>query len=227
MNPPSKACRNCGGTEFYAGESTGVEPITFFFLPPKFHLRICGTCGLMDWFLPEKDVKKLKKELATTESDRDRLEAEHGQQEARQQAARARDTKLREVLAGKLAVRDLPEAWNSGMEQRFGARPTGTADGCLQDMHWALGHFGYFPSYALGLVIAAQLWEALRNQLPEVDTMIERGEFAPVFSWLRDNMHGFGAKLPIKELIKQASGQGLSANALLRYLQGKYLAESA
>ena len=54
-----------------------------------------------------------------------------------------------------------------------------------------------------------------------------RSEFAPVFSWLRDNMHGFGAKLPIKELIKQASGQGLSANALLRYLQGKYLAESA
>jgi carboxypeptidase Taq len=133
----------------------------------------------------------------------------------------------KQLLAGKLAVRDLPEAWNSGMEQRFGARPTGTADGCLQDMHWALGHFGYFPSYALGLVIAAQLWEALRNQLPEVDTMIERGEFAPVFGWLRDNMHGFGAKLPIKELIKQASGQGLSANALLRYLQGKYLAESA
>jgi carboxypeptidase Taq len=133
----------------------------------------------------------------------------------------------KQLLAGKLAVRDLPEAWNSGMEQRFGARPTGTADGCLQDMHWALGHFGYFPSYALGLVIAAQLWEALRKQLPELDTMIERGEFAPVFSWLRDNMHGFGAKLPIKELIRQASGQGLSANALLRYLQGKYLAESA
>ncbi len=133
----------------------------------------------------------------------------------------------KQLLAGKLAVRDLPEAWNAGMEQRFGARPTGTTDGCLQDMHWALGHFGYFPSYALGLVIAAQLWEALRNELPEVDTLIERGEFAPVFSWLRDNMHGFGAKLPIKELIKQASGQGLSANALLRYLQGKYLAENA
>jgi carboxypeptidase Taq len=100
-------------------------------------------------------------------------------------------------------------------------------DGCLQDMHWALGHFGYFPSYALGLVIAAQLWEALRNELPEVDALIERGEFAPVFGWLRDNMHGFGAKLPIKDLIKQASGQVLGANALLRYLQGKYLAETA
>jgi carboxypeptidase Taq len=63
--------------------------------------------------------------------------------------------------------------------------------------------------------------------LPELDSMLERGEFAAVFAWLRENMHGYGAKLPIKELIKQASGQGLSANALLRYLQGKYLAESA
>jgi carboxypeptidase Taq len=133
----------------------------------------------------------------------------------------------KQLLAGKLAVRDLPEAWNAGMEQRFGARPSGTADGCLQDMHWAIGSFGYFPSYALGLVIAAQLWEALRAQLPEVDTLIERGEFAPIFAWLRDNMHGYGAKLPIKDLIKQASGQALSANALLRYLQGKYLAETA
>jgi len=133
----------------------------------------------------------------------------------------------KQLLAGKLAVNDLPEAWNAGMEQRFGARPTGAADGCLQDMHWALGHFGYFPSYALGLVIAAQLWEALRNELPEVDRLIERGEFAPVFGWLRDNMHGYGAKLPIKDLIKQASGQALGANALLRHLQGKYLAENA
>jgi carboxypeptidase Taq len=131
------------------------------------------------------------------------------------------------LLAGKLAVRELPDVWNSGMEQRFGARPTGAADGCLQDMHWALGSFGYYPSYALGLVIAAQLWEALRAQLPEVDTLLERGEFTPVFAWLRENMHGYGAKLPIKELIKQASGQALSANALLRYLDGKYLGGAA
>ncbi|MDE2220933.1 MAG: carboxypeptidase M32, partial [Gammaproteobacteria bacterium] len=133
----------------------------------------------------------------------------------------------KQLLAGKLAVRELPEAWNAGMEQRFANRPSGAADGCLQDMHWALGSFGYFPSYALGLAIAAQLWEALRTQVPEVDALIERGEFAPVFGWLRDNMHGYGAKLPIKELMKQASGQALGANALLRYLQGKYLAGSA
>ena len=132
----------------------------------------------------------------------------------------------KQLLSGKLSVRDLPEAWNAGMEQRFGSRPSGMTDGCLQDMHWALGSFGYFPSYALGLVIAAQLWEAMRAQLPDMDAQLARGEFAPVFGWLRENMHGYGAKLPIKELIKQASGQALSANALLRYLQGKYLSEA-
>ena len=129
----------------------------------------------------------------------------------------------KQLLSGRLAVRNLPEAWSAGMEQRFGSRPSTAADSCLQDMHWALGSFGYFPSYALGLVIAAQLWEALRVQLPDVDEQLTRGEFAGVFGWLRENMHGYGAKLPVKELIKQASGQPLSANALLRYLQSKYL----
>ncbi|HKC15308.1 MAG TPA: hypothetical protein VKC11_01260, partial [Steroidobacteraceae bacterium] len=132
----------------------------------------------------------------------------------------------KQLLAGRLAVRNLPEAWNAGMEQRFGSRPSTAADSCLQDMHWALGSFGYFPSYALGLVIAAQLWEALRAQLTDVDEQLARGDFAAVFAWLRENMHEFGAKLPVKELIKQASGQPLSANALLRYLQSKYLAEA-
>jgi hypothetical protein len=66
MSTPSKACRNCGGTEFYAGESARIVTIaiSFFSLPPKFHLRVCGTCGLMDWFLPAKDVQKLKKRFA-------------------------------------------------------------------------------------------------------------------------------------------------------------------
>ena len=130
----------------------------------------------------------------------------------------------KQLLSGKLAVRDLEASWNSGMEQRFGTRPAGAADGCLQDVHWALGSFGYYPSYALGMVIAAQLWESLHTQLPEVEAQLASGDFGGVFGWLRDNVHGLGAKLPVKELIKQATGQPLSANALLRYLQGKYLA---
>jgi carboxypeptidase Taq len=129
----------------------------------------------------------------------------------------------KQLLAGELAVRDLPAAWNAGMLQRFGAEPQGYVDGCLQDVHWALGSFGYFPSYALGIVIAAQVWESLRAQLPEVELQISRGEFTGLFDWLRENVHGMGAKVPIKELVKQATDQPMGANALLRYLSVKYL----
>jgi carboxypeptidase Taq len=133
----------------------------------------------------------------------------------------------KQLLSGKLAVRDLEEAWNSGMEQRFGRRPASVSEGCLQDVHWALGSFGYFPSYALGLMIAGQLWEALHLQLPELDAQLEQGDFSGVFGWLREHVHGVGARLPVKELIKAATGQPLGASALLRHLQGKYLGASA
>jgi carboxypeptidase Taq len=109
------------------------------------------------------------------------------------------------------------------MEQRLEVRPTGAADGCLQDIHWALGSFGYFPSYALGAVIAAQLWESLRSHIPEIEQQIARGEFSGLFGWLREHVHGLGAKVTVKELMKDATGQPLSATALLRYLDNKYL----
>jgi carboxypeptidase Taq len=133
----------------------------------------------------------------------------------------------KQLLAGKLAVRELEEAWNSGMAQRFGRAPASVSEGCLQDVHWAVGSFGYFPSYALGLVIAGQLWEALHLQLPELDAQVAKGDFSGVFGWLREHVHGVGARLPVKELLKEATGQPLGANALLRYLQGKYLGNQA
>jgi carboxypeptidase Taq len=102
-------------------------------------------------------------------------------------------------------------------------RPTSDVDGCLQDIHWAVGHFGYFPSYALGAVIAAQLNEALRAAQPSLDEEIGAGQFGGVMDWLRDNVHGIGARLPVKELIKEATGKPLSAAAYLRYLEAKYL----
>jgi carboxypeptidase Taq len=129
----------------------------------------------------------------------------------------------KKLLSGELAVRDLPDAWSQGLEQRLEVRPTGAADGCLQDIHWALGSFGYFPSYALGAVIAAQLWESLRNAEPQLEAQIARGEFTGLFGWLRENVHTMGAKGTVNELMKQATGQPLSAAALLRYLESKYL----
>jgi carboxypeptidase Taq len=127
------------------------------------------------------------------------------------------------LLAGQLAVRDLPEFWDAGMEQRFGRRPADLSEGCLQDVHWSLGLFAYFPSYLLGMVIAAQLWEGLRAAHPGVDEDIARGDFTRLFEWLRTEVHGWGAKLQVKELVRQATGQTLGAGALLRYLGHKYL----
>jgi carboxypeptidase Taq len=129
----------------------------------------------------------------------------------------------RKLLSGELKVRDLPEAWSLELEQRLEVRPSGPADGCLQDIHWALGSFGYFPSYVLGAVIAAQLWESLRSSVADLDQQISRGEFGGLFGWLRENVHAMGAKVPVNELMKQATGQPLSAAALLRYLENKFL----
>ncbi|MEP6886424.1 MAG: carboxypeptidase M32 [Gammaproteobacteria bacterium] len=129
----------------------------------------------------------------------------------------------KKILEGSLPVADLPEAWNANLEQRLNIRPTNDVDGCLQDIHWAVGHFGYFPSYVLGAVIAGQLNEAMRAERPSLDEEIAAGQFGGVMDWLRDNVHGVGARLPVQELIKQATGKPLTAAAYLRYLETKYL----
>ncbi|HEY5798850.1 MAG TPA: carboxypeptidase M32, partial [Burkholderiaceae bacterium] len=128
-----------------------------------------------------------------------------------------------QLLSGELAVRNLRDAWNSSMEQRLGLKPQSDVEGVLQDVHWAVGSFGYFPSYALGAVIAAQFSEALRESLPDVDREIARGDFSGLMGWLRQNVHGVGARISAQELLKQATGKPLSAAAALRYLETKYL----
>jgi carboxypeptidase Taq len=130
-----------------------------------------------------------------------------------------------EILAGNLKVSDLPEAWNERMQDRLGVRPSNDAEGCLQDVHWAVGSFGYFPSYVIGAAIAGQLYEALRNDRPQLDDEIAAGQFGGLFEWLRQNVHGLGASLSTPELIKNATGKPLSASAWLRYVEAKYLEE--
>jgi carboxypeptidase Taq len=133
----------------------------------------------------------------------------------------------KQMLTGELAVKDLPAAWNAGMEQRLGIRPSNDLEGCLQDIHWAVGSFGYFPSYALGAVIAAQLYESLRSDVPDLDEQIARGEFGGLFGWLRTHVHGLGAKITVNELIKSATGKPLSAASFVRYVESKYLEGAA
>jgi carboxypeptidase Taq len=129
----------------------------------------------------------------------------------------------KKILEGALRVSELPDAWNQNIEQRLSIRPANDVEGCLQDIHWAVGHFGYFPSYALGAVIAGQLYEALRAQAVSLDAEIAAGQFGGVMDWLRDNVHGVGARLPVQELVKQSTGKPLTASAYLRYLEAKYL----
>lgn len=132
----------------------------------------------------------------------------------------------KQLLSGELAVRDLPEAWNAGLEQRLGIRPASPVEGCLQDIHWAVGSFGYFPSYALGAVIAAQLYESLRADVEALDDQLARGEFGGLLGWLRDNVYSLGAKVPVQELLKSATGKPLAATSFIRYVESKYLASA-
>jgi carboxypeptidase Taq len=128
-----------------------------------------------------------------------------------------------QLLSGELAVRNLRDAWNSGMEQRLGLKPQRDVEGVLQDVHWAVGSFGYFPSYALGAVMAAQFFDALQTAVPEVEEQIARGEFAGMMGWLRENVHRQGARINAQDLLKQSTGKPLSAASALRYLETKYL----
>ena len=133
----------------------------------------------------------------------------------------------KQLLSGELAVRDLAEAWNAGMESRLAIRPANDLEGCLQDIHWAVGSFGYFPSYALGAVIGAQFYESLRAEVPALDEQLARGEFTGLFGWLRTHVHGLGAKVPVQELLKSATGKPLSATSFIRYVEAKYLESAA
>ncbi len=129
------------------------------------------------------------------------------------------------LLGGEIAVRDLPEAWNDAAERRLGVRPQNDAEGCMQDIHWAVGAFGYFPSYAAGAAIAAQLHEAMRLDLTDLDGQVARGEFKPLFEWLRTQLYSHGSRYSTNELLVQATGKPLGAAAALRYLEHKYLGE--
>ena len=132
----------------------------------------------------------------------------------------------RRLLSGELAVKELREAWNALSADRLGLVPANDVEGCLQDIHWAIGSFGHFPSYGVGAVIAGQLWETIREQQPGVEAEIATGHFGSLLTWLRERVHSMGASLGVPQLVQHATGRPLSAAPFLRYLERKYLAES-
>lgn len=129
----------------------------------------------------------------------------------------------RALFAGDLQVADLPAAWNAAMQEFLGARPKTDAEGCLQDIHWMMGSFGYFPSYALGAVAAAQLFQAAERETPGLRERLARGDGAALLGWLRANVHAHGALLPTVELLRQATGRSFDAGALLAHLRRRYV----
>jgi carboxypeptidase Taq len=128
------------------------------------------------------------------------------------------------LIEGGLEVADLPGAWNEAMEKALGRRPPNDRLGCLQDIHWPSGAFGYFPSYTLGAVMAAQLFEAALRAEPMIEPGLTKGDFTPLLGWLREHVHGLGALLPTNELIARATGRGIDTAAYKRHLERRYLA---
>jgi carboxypeptidase Taq len=127
-----------------------------------------------------------------------------------------------DLLTGNLAACDLPDAWNAKMERYLGVTPPNNADGCLQDVHWSCGLIGYFPTYSIGNLLSAQLLQAARRTLTDLDAQMERGEFAPLLDWFRANVHGYGSKYRPAELIAKATGTPPNAQPYLEYLQTKF-----
>ena len=127
------------------------------------------------------------------------------------------------LLAGDLAPADLPGAWNEGMARRLGLTPPDDRDGCLQDIHWYEGAFGYFPTYTLGAVMAAQLFAAARAADADIVPGIGRGDFRPLLNWLGANVHSKGSLLSTRDLAAAATGRQLAAEALKEHLEARYL----
>jgi carboxypeptidase Taq len=128
------------------------------------------------------------------------------------------------LLAGDLAVADLPGAWNEGMRELVGVTPPSDREGVLQDIHWPSGAFGYFPCYTLGALMAAQLFEALHATEPDLEGAIARGDFRPLLAWLRRNVHEQGSLLDSQTLLARATGQPLTPQPFLDHLERRYLA---
>jgi carboxypeptidase Taq len=129
-----------------------------------------------------------------------------------------------QLFAGDLAVRDLPAAWNAASAEMLGLTPGHAGEGVLQDVHWSRGKFGYFPSYCLGNMIAAQLWETVRTAMPDLEDDFARGDFTRLLSWLRNHVHVHGRRHDTPALVRRATGHELSAAPLLRYLRERYAA---
>ena len=127
------------------------------------------------------------------------------------------------IFDGEATLNDLPELWSRTMEDLVGVRPANDAEGILQDVHWFVGKFGYFPAYALGHMMAAQLYEAMEDQLGDLEGDILEGDFSRVKTWLNEHIHIKGRLMNAPDLIRKVTGRPLDPDALIRHIKQRYL----
>jgi carboxypeptidase Taq len=128
----------------------------------------------------------------------------------------------RAMMNGDLAVKDLPEAWNAAFEKWFGLRPPSNRDGVLQDVHWSSGSFGYFPTYTLGNIYAAQFTEVARRDLPNWDDLLRTGDFAPIVAWFDEHVYRHGEAFTGRQLVQRITGGPVDVAPLVRYLEDRF-----
>ncbi len=128
----------------------------------------------------------------------------------------------REILSGKLAVKDLVEAWNSRFEEYLGLTPPTPDLGVMQDIHWASGYIGYFPTYTLGNLYASQFYDAAKRDIPDLEARISRGDLIPLRDWVVEHVHRWGRRYPAAELVERATGSAPTGEPFTRYLKAKF-----
>ena len=128
------------------------------------------------------------------------------------------------LIEGRASVKEIPELWNAKMKEYLGLDVPDDSQGCLQDIHWSHGSMGYFPTYALGNLYAAQLFEKIETDLPDLWNQIEAGDFTPLLGWLRKHVHRFGRRKTASEIVRDATGKEPDSKAFLKYLETKYSA---
>jgi carboxypeptidase Taq len=126
------------------------------------------------------------------------------------------------MMEGGLAAKDLPDAWDSRMEDYLNILPPNDAKGILQDVHWAGGMIGYFSTYALGNLISVQLWEVINREIPDLEEQIRQGKFEALLAWLRKNIHCHGSMFEPQELVQRITGSKIDPAPYMRYLNAKY-----
>jgi carboxypeptidase Taq len=126
------------------------------------------------------------------------------------------------LMEDTIQVKDLPEIWNSRMEEYLGVTPPDDAQGVLQDIHWSGGMIGYFPTYALGNLASVQLWDKMVEQHPNIPDEVAQGKFETILGWMREHVHRYGSKYEPQEIMLKATGSKITPEPYMKYLRTKY-----